>query len=146
MIRMYDEVEIAAPLEEVWQTFIDLTCWADWNSVLTEVSPGPAGCIEEGGNFTCCVRPLGFPVFFEARIEEFEPMRRVVWTGARHLVRGRNEWLFRTRGGKVVVSSREALTGLPVLFGGLFFPVRKFQRLKENLLADLKTYAEGDET
>jgi hypothetical protein len=140
---MHDEIEIEASLEKVWQAFIDLTCWADWNSVLTDVSPGPAGCIEEGGKFTCCVRPLGFPVFFEAKIEEVEIMKRVVWTGARHMVKGRNEWVFDVRDGRIIVASQEVLTGLPVLFGGLFFPVAKFRRLKESLLADLKKYAEG---
>lgn len=143
MIRMDGEIEIDASLERVWSTFTDLTCWADWNSVLTDVKPGSGTCIDEGGGFVCCVRPYGVPVFFEARIEEVEPMRRIVWTGAKHMVRGRNEFLFRERPGGVTVTSYEVLRGLPVAFGGLFFPVAKFRRLKKEFLRDLKAYAEG---
>jgi uncharacterized membrane protein len=142
MIRMDDDIEIDASLEKVWETFTDLTCWADWNSVLTDVKPSSGTCIEAGGSFTCCVSPYGVPVFFEAKIVEMEPMKRVVWTGARHMVRARHEFLFRSKGGKVTVSSREVLTGIPLIFGGLFFPAGKFRRIKKNFLEDLRNSAE----
>jgi uncharacterized protein YndB with AHSA1/START domain len=140
---MDDEIEIDASLEKVWETFTDLTCWADWSSILTDVTPRGGACIDEGGSFTCCINPYGVRVFFEARIEEVEPMKRIVWTGAKHLVRARHEFFFRRRNGKVIVASREVLRGLPLAFGGLFFPVGKFRRLKRVFLEDLKNWAEG---
>ena len=43
----------------------------------------------------------------------------------------------------MTVSSREVLRGLPTALGGLFFPVKKFRRMKSEFLKDLKGYAEG---
>ena len=70
-------------------------------------------------------------------------MKRIVWQGAKYLIRGRHEFTFQSGDGTVTVCSREVLQGLPTVFGGLFFPVGKFRRMKSDFLRDLKRYAEG---
>ena len=142
MVCIEDEVEIGAPLEKVWASFTDLTCWADWNTVLTKVQPHSGSCIDAGGHFACCVTPFGVPVFFETRIDEISPMERIVWTGSKYMIRGRHEFLFTENDGKVRLFSREVLTGLPVAFGGIFFPLWRFRTLTREFLEDLKKYAE----
>ena len=144
MVCIEDEVEIGAPLEKVWAAFTDLTCWADWNTVLTKVQPHSGSCIDAGGHFACCVTPFGVPVFFETRIDEISPMERIVWTGSKYMIRGRHEFLFTENDGKVRLFSREVLTGLPVAFGGIFFPLWRFRTLTREFLEGIRKYAEGE--
>jgi uncharacterized membrane protein len=142
MVCIEDEVEIDAALEKVWESFTDLTCWANWNSVLTNVQSHSGSCIDADGHFTCCVTPFWVPVFFETRINELSPMERIVWTGSKYMIHGRHEFLFTEEDGKVRLFSREVLRGLPVAFGGIFFPLGKFRTLTREFLEGLKKYAE----
>ena len=144
MVCIEDEVEINAPLEKVWNSFIDLTCWADWNSVLTKVKPRCGNCIEADGSFSCCVTPFGVPVFFETRIDEISPMERIVWTGSKYMIHGTHEFLFVENEAAVKLISREVMRGLPVSFGGFFFPVRRFRALTREFLEALRKYAERE--
>ncbi len=142
MIEIVESVVIAAPLGKVWQTFTDLTCWADWNSVLTGVQGERNSCIVGEGSFRCCIRPYGVPVFFKAEIAEFEPLRRVVWTTARHGVKSRHEFLFEEEGGEARVLSREHLTGILVRLGGIYFLLPQFRKMTATFLEELKKGAE----
>ena len=69
-------------------------------------------------------------------------MERIVWTGSKYMIHGRHEFLFTEEGGKVRLFSKEVLSGLPVAFGGIFFPLRKFRTLTREFLEDLRKYAE----
>jgi hypothetical protein len=144
MVSIEDEVVISASLEKVWESFTDLTCWADWNSVLTKVKPHSGSCIDADGSFTCCVTPFGVPVFFETRIDEISPMERIVWTGSKYMIRGRHEFLFTEKDGRVRLFSREVLSGPPVAFGGIFFPLWRFRTLTREFLEGIRKYAEGE--
>lgn len=142
MVRIEEHISVAAPLDRVWETFIDLTCWQDWNSVLTNVEATGEACLLAAGSFRCCIRPYAVPVFFEARVEEVLPRRKVLWTAKRFGLRGRHEFLFDPEGDGVLVVSREVLTGFPVVLGGLFFPVGRFKRITSTFLRELKEGAE----
>lgn len=142
MVCIEEEVEINASLERVWKSFTSFTCWADWNRVLSEVKSSAGSCLDKDGRFTCCVRPFGVPVFFEAGVDEIIPMERIVWTGSKYLVHGWHEFLFTEKAGTVRLVSREILTGPPAAFGGLFFPVGRFRALTREFLEGLRKYAE----
>jgi len=142
MVCIEEEVEISASLEKVWESFTSFTCWADWNAVLAQVKSSSGSCLDKNGRFTCCVNPFGVPIFFEAGVDEITPMERIVWTGSKYMVRGWHEFLFTEKEGKVRLFSREILTGPPVAFGGLFFPVWRFRSLTRKFLEGLRSYAE----
>lgn len=139
-----ESVMIKAPRERVWETFIDLTCWADWNTVLEEVS-GEMGRMQAGGSFRCCLRPYSFGVYIEPRIESVEPMERIVWTSRKYGVSSYHEYFFREGPEGVEVLSRERLTGLPLILGGLLFPKSKVLEMNAAFLRDLKEHSEHPE-
>lgn len=142
MVEIIESVGIAAPLEKVWRTFTDLTCWADWNSVLTGVEGEKNACIVEDGSFRCCIRPYGVPVFFKARITDFEPLRRVVWATGRHGVHSRHEFLFEKDGERSRVLSRERLTGITVRLGAVRIFLPQFREMTRTFLEQLREGAE----
>ena len=142
MVRIDEQIHIAAPVERVWDTFTDLTCWQDWNTVLTQVEGRDGASLLVAGRFRSCIRPYAVPVFFEARIEEVVPLKRVLWTARRFGLQGRHEFLFEPEADGVLVGSREVLTGFPVVLGGFFFPIGRFRRITSTFLRDLKAGAE----
>ena len=136
-----ESVLINADLKNIWKTFTDLTCWADWNTVACDASSA-SGRIEEGERFTFCLKPYSVPIVIEPKIEEVVPREKVVWTGAKFGIFSRHEFLFQKVANGVLVTSREAFRGLPLLFGGLTFPEGMVRELTVGMLKDLKKAAE----
>ena len=142
MKRIEESVLIGAPRETAWQAFVDLTCWADWNSVLTGVRADPGACLAGGGGFSCCLRPFGFTVPFAVRVELAEAPARLLWVAGRWGVRGRHWYHFSDQEGGTRCDSVEELTGPTVTLSGPFFPTWRFRGLTRTFLADLKAEAE----
>ena len=136
-----ESVVIIAPIEKVWRTFIDLTCWADWNSVLTDIS-AQRDLISEGENFRCCVRPYVFPVYFEAKVEEVTPFHRITWISRKFGITSRHFFSFKQAGEGVHVRSHEFLTGPMMLFPECVMPKKKLGALNQTFLRQLKQEAE----
>ena len=133
---------IEAPREVAWGAFADLTCWANWNSVLTRVSPGGDASLAAGGGFSCCLRPFVAPIPFAVRVELVEPPHRLLWTAERWGVRGTHWFFFSEREGGTLCESAEELTGFTVALTGPFFPLWRFRGLTRRFLEDLKAEAE----
>jgi hypothetical protein len=142
MRRIEESVLIDAPREIAWGTFTDLTCWADWNSVLTGVRMGPDPRLAGGSDFSCCLSPFGVAVPFSVSVELAEPPARLLWVGARWGVRGRHWFLFSDQEGGTRCESVEDLTGPTVALAGPFFPTWHFRELTRRFLRDLKAGAE----
>lgn len=142
MKRIEESVLIEAPRPVVWGAFADLTCWADWNSVLTRVEPGPAVSLVAGSGFSCCLKPFVVPIPFAVRVEFVEPPSRLLWVGARWGVRGRHWFTFTEQAGGTRCESLEALSGPTVTLAGPFFPLWRFRELTRRFLAELKAEAE----
>jgi ligand-binding SRPBCC domain-containing protein len=142
MRRIEESVLIDAPREVAWGTFTDLTCWADWNSVLTGVRPGSGTRLADGSGFSCRLSPFGVPVPFSVRVELAEAPSRLLWVGARWGVRGRHWFLFSDQEGGTRCESSEDLTGPAVTLAGPLFPTWRFRQLTRRFLADLKAGAE----
>ncbi len=132
---------IRSRLARVWQLFTDLTCWADWNSVLRDVQ-GAEICIAQGTRFRCCIRPFSVPVTFEPKIDEVVPMQMVVWKGEKFGITARHEYRFEEEEGGVRVTSREVFAGPAVAASGRLFPKAEIEELTVRLLKDLKAAAE----
>ena len=142
MRRIEEVVLIEAPRHTAWGAFIDLTCWADWNSVLTRVRPGGGACLTGGGGFGCCLRPFALPIPFTIRVESAEPPERLLWVAARWGVRGRHWFRFSEQEGGTLCESDEEISGPTVSLAGPFFPLWRFRELTRRFLEDLKKEAE----
>jgi uncharacterized protein YndB with AHSA1/START domain len=142
MRRIKESVLIHAPREVVWQAFTDLTCWADWNSVLTRVRPGPEGALAASAGFCCALQPFGVAIPFAVRVELADPPARLLWSAERWGVRGRHWFHFSEENGATRLDSLEDLSGPTVGLAGPIFPIRRFTELTRQFLAELKTEAE----
>lgn len=136
-----EAVFIHADVEKVWDTFTDLSCWKDWNTVLRDVKPSK-GKMAEGKHLRCWMRPFVFSLHFDPVISEVVRGRRVVWSGRRYGISARHEFIFEKNNGGTKVTSKETLLGLPMIFPGLFFPAERIRELTALMLADLKKAAE----
>lgn len=136
-------VTIHATIKKVWETFIDLTCWVDWNTVLKDIKCEGDACIMEGKSFSCRVAPYSVPMSFTATIEEVIPQKKVVWTARKLGIFAHHEFTFETLDQHVHVASREVLSGLPVFVPKLFFPKTEMSAMTQRLLWDLKETAES---
>ena len=138
-----ESIVIHAPLVKVWDTFTDITCWKDWNTVLRNVSPEKTEILTEGGKVRFCIYPFNFPVYFEPRIEEVIPRKRVVWSSGKFGITARHEFIFREGGNGVVVTSREFFKGLSLKTLRFLFPRSRLVELTVAFLKDLKTASEA---
>jgi hypothetical protein len=132
---------INASVETVWRTFVDLTRWADWNSVLKDIRFTGKG-IEKGFTFSCCVKPYVFPIYFEPEIVEVVHLERIVWTVEQFGIRSRHEFLFSRKDESTEIISRELFSGIPVNLAGPLFPLERLKKLNSDFLRDLKNASE----
>lgn len=137
-----ESIIINASLEKVWDIFTDLTCWKNWCSVIEDVSADRTR-LEEGGSFKCCIRPFDIPMNLEPMVEELIPMDRIVWSGKKHGVSARHEFTFQNNGNGVLLTSREAFSGLFMSPLMLLFPKKKLEELSGKMLREIKTAAEA---
>ena len=142
MRRIEESILIDAPREIAWGVFIDLTCWADWNSVLTGVRAATDTTLAGGDGFSCRLQPFGFPIPFAVHVEIVEAPARLLWVAGRWGVRGRHWFLFADQEGGTRCDSVEDLTGPTVALCGPLFPTWRFRGLTRRFLQDLKSGAE----
>lgn len=69
--------EIAAPVEEVFAVFKDISRWPEWVSVLTAAAPLSEGPLRPG--FRLQMTPVGLSFAFKTTLLEYVENRRVVW-------------------------------------------------------------------
>jgi hypothetical protein len=136
-----ESIIINASLERVWDIFTDLTCWINWCSVIEDVA-ADGNRLEEGNSFKCCIRPFDIPIDLEPLVEEIDPMHRIVWSGKKHGVSARHEFTFQINSSGVLLSSREAFSGLFMSPLRLLFPKKKLQELSGKMLREIKIAAE----
>ena len=134
-------IAIHAPIEKVWNTFTDLTCWMQWNTVLRNVR-SEERCLSSGEEVTCCLYPFLFPITVNLRIEELIPHELIVWSARKKGLYARHEFIFEKKDNSVLVTSRETFTGLLSKASGALLPKRKMQALTIRFLKDLKKASE----
>jgi len=136
-----ESIIINASLEKVWDIFTDLTCWKNWCSVIEDVT-ADGKRLEEGNSFKCCIRPFDIPMNLEPLVEEIDPMHRIVWSGKKHGISARHEFTFQTKNNGVLLTSREAFTGLVMSPLRFLFPKKTLQELSGKMLREIKVAAE----
>ncbi len=140
-----ESVVIHASIEKVWDIFTDLTCWKNWCSVIEDVSANEKR-LEEGNSFKCCIRPFDIPMNLEPLVEEVVPLKRIVWIGKKHGVSARHEFTFQIKKGQVLLTSREAFTGLFMSPLRFLFPKKKLQEISVMMLKEIKKAAEAEDS
>lgn len=137
-----ESIMVHAPVKKVWDIFVDLTCWADWNRVLTDVSAAEM-CIADGSGIKCCMRPYFFTVYFEPMVSQVVPYKKVVWTAGKYGISSVHEFLFEERPEGVEIISREKFKGVPILLGAMLFMEHKIRGLTVSFLDGLRKAAEA---
>jgi hypothetical protein len=136
-----EDIAIHAPIEKVWDTFTDLSCWMQWNTVIRNVRSGER-CLFSGKEVKCCLYPFLFPITVNLRIEELIHHERIVWSARKKGLYARHEFIFGKRDNSVLITSREALSGLLSRASGAFLPKKRMQALTIRFLKDLKKASE----
>jgi ligand-binding SRPBCC domain-containing protein len=137
-----DSIIINAPLDRVWNTFTDLTCWKDWSSVLGDVT-AETKTLTEGKRFKFCLRPFNLPLNVAPIVEEVIQHERIVWSGSKHGVHARHEFSFQETDTGILLQSIETFSGNILKVFGFAFPVQKMKDLTILMLNEVKEASEN---
>lgn len=74
-------VEIAAPIQRVWDTVMDPERLGEWVSIHRSVSEVPEGELETGSRFRQRMRLKGVPLKVRWQVVECDPPNRARWSG-----------------------------------------------------------------
>jgi hypothetical protein len=137
-----ESIKIHAPIENVWQTFTDLTRWTVWNTVMSEVDSDDT-CLVHGKDIRCCFRPFLFPVKVNIKIHEVVPLNRIVWSAQKKGLYAFHEFFFEEGEKGVIVTSKETFSGVLSSGGGFLLPEKRMRELTKTFLKDLKKASEA---
>lgn len=142
MIEVSSSIDIAAPLEAVWEALVDVRRFREWNPFIRRAW----GSMHVGHTVRVRVRPrLGVPLFFRAKVLAREARREIRWRGhvlAPWLASGEHTFTLEPEAdGRVRFVQREVFGGLlPHLARRLL--VRETQRGFDAMNRALKRRAE----
>ena len=137
-----ESIIIHSTMETLWKTFIDLSCWMSWNTVMKHVSSDEQ-LLTNGSNLKCSFRPFLFPVEVRISVVEVIPFERIVWSTRKKGLFTFHEFFFQTHEKGVIVTSKETFTGLLTKGSGFLLPVKRMQTLTKIFLKDLKKASES---
>lgn len=137
-----EKIEIAAPLDLVWQVFAALNDWHTWNSVCQDCCIITGQEMAAGTCFSFTLRPYYLPIKINPQITKCESGREVVWEGKRLGIHAVHRFEFEEVGDKVIITSTEKFGGPLFFFSRLLFIPQQLHRLSKKLLAEIKRAAE----
>jgi len=135
-------VTISADINTVWDTLTDLTCWKDWNTVITDVTGEKPRKLTEGRPFNFCIRPFALPVRIEPIVDEVVPYKKITWSGKKFGVLARHDFFFEDSAGGVKVTSVETFTGLKLTLTWFKLSKWRLYSMTSLLLDELKKASE----
>lgn len=136
-----ESILINAGLEKVWNTFTDLTCWREWNTVIRDVSSDDA-CISSGCRLFCNFKPFHFPINVRIEIKDVKPGKSISWYAKKLGLAAEHLFDFQATEKGVLVTSRETFGGFIVKNACFLVPKQKIHELTRAFLNDLKTASE----
>ncbi len=139
-----ESILINADLKKVWDTFTNLTCWKDWNSVIMDVE-SDVKCIESGCRLSCNFRPFLFPINATIEIQGVIPQKSISWSVKKLSLIAEHEFDFQETDKGTLVISREIFDGFIIKKAGFFMPKQKIHSLTKAFLNDLKKASEYSE-
>jgi hypothetical protein len=137
-----ESITINSTIEKVWETFTDLACWINWNTVIKDVQ-SKERLLMNGRSLKCTFRPFLFPIQVKIKIEDIAPYEHIIWIAKKKGLAARHEFIFQNSENGIQVISRETFTGLFVTGAGFLLPVRRMRTLTKLFLKDLKKAVEG---
>ena len=137
-----ESILIHAKMDKVWDTFTNLTCWKDWNTVMRNVNSGE-DCLSHGSEISCSFHPFFLPIKAKIRVEEVIPHKSIVWSAKKKGFSARNKFSFQDNERGIIVTSRETYSGPLVKSLGFLLPKGKMQTLIKTFLKDLKKASES---
>lgn len=140
-----ESILIHAPLDAVWETFTDVSCWKNWTSVLENVPNAGKERLAAEKRFTWCIRPFVFPMYFEPVVEEVVPHERIVWSARKFGIAARHEFTFQKEGRGVLLTSREEFNGPLLIRASVLFSRWRLTELTRLFLRDIQEAAEAGE-
>ncbi len=137
-----DSIIIKSSIDKVWNTFIDITCWDKWNSVISNIKCKEK-CLLQSQNIKCTFRPFYFPINVDIFLNEVSDKEKIVWTANKKGLKAYHEFIFKQDEFGVKVISREKFSGVLSVGAGFLLPVKKMRELTRIFLSDLKKAVEG---
>ena len=129
-----DSIQIKAPIESVWNIFINSKDWPNWNKAIKTVESN--GKLEAGRRFKWG------PTFpkINSEVILFAPRGEIIWIGTMMGTRAIHKWEFKSDGKETKISTEESLKGgaLSWLFGR-----KKLKSSLTNWLISLKAKSEN---
>jgi len=104
-VSAFAQIDIAAPIETVWQIQMDFAKWQEWNAdiqsmdVKGPVQPGTEFVWKAGG------------ISIQSRIQEVVVNSRIVWTGKAFGLNAVHQWDFTQHNGITHVYTQETFSG-----------------------------------
>ena len=107
-VLAHHEVEIRAPLDEVWRLHTDVNAWTTWQSDITTASI--EGAFGVGDSFGWS----SYGLAVTSTIYAITDHSRILWGGTGDGITGIHEWLFSETPDGVRVTTNESFAGQPV--------------------------------
>jgi hypothetical protein len=136
-----ESVIINADSADVWKIFTDLTGWKDWNRTARYLWSDSL-TMTEGVHFRFRLHLFSVPVVVDPVIEKVALRERVVWSASTFGLTSHHEFLFEQVENGLLVTSRETLSGAPVIVARRTFLEKRFRKLAHAMLIELKNVCE----
>ena len=136
-------IRINAPLSVVWDVFTDINNWREWNPVCRECRFEEGNAMGCGSCFSFELNPLVVPIRIKAVIDQYEPEKKVVWSGSRLGIHARHTFTFHEISHHVLLQSKESFSGPMLLFAKLIGIPTRLHALSIRLLDAIKKEAES---
>jgi Polyketide cyclase / dehydrase and lipid transport len=107
-VLAHHEIEITAPLDEVWRLHIDVNAWTSWQKDITAASI--EGAFEVDNSF----RWSSYGLEVTSTIYAITDRSRILWGGTGAGITGIHEWRFAETANGVRVTTDESFAGQPV--------------------------------
>jgi uncharacterized membrane protein len=104
----HHEIDIAAPVDVVWDLHTDVDRWPSWNLEITAAKRD--GDFQPGSSFTW----TSWGLTVTSTIHAVEDRSRTLWSGAAQGIMGIHEWRFEPTPSGVHVTTSESFAGDPI--------------------------------
>lgn len=138
-MEITDEIFINAPIKKVWEIFTNVSCWKNWNTVMSGID-SDENYLVNSKNVKCNFHVFMFPIKIKIEVEEVSKYEKIVWSAKKGGLNARHEFTFKKHKNGVIVKSREIFSGL--IAKRYFVPQKKIKNLTSTFLQDLKRASE----